>query len=197
MFSFDIHASPSDPTRFQDSGISGNGSNWDLAGGYTVDEENGKVTYVFTVTYKVRFATETCRGSLLPNGTTLQGNFAYGEKPTSFPRKFVLKRLSADAMKFWPSPTELDANKSRALWQFACNVVRDDVSRRSCSWAWLQQRWNYGKEYVRLLLKRERSPLTAEEQKTLTQCFRRNTPEEIRLYHIFLDLRKRSVVEHL
>ncbi|RDX51421.1 hypothetical protein OH76DRAFT_1481353 [Lentinus brumalis] len=196
MFSFYIHASPSDPTRFQDSGISGNGSNWDLVGGYTVDEENGKVTYMFTVTYKVRFATETCRGNLSPNGTTLQGNFTYGENPTSFPRKFVLKRLSADAMKFWPSPTELDANKSRALWQFACNVVRDEVARRSNSWTWLQQRWNYGKEYVSLRLKRERGPLTAEEQKALTECCRRNTPEEARLYYIFLDLRKRSIAEH-
>ncbi len=197
MISLDIHAAPADPKQFQASGYASNGTSWDLAGGYTVDGESGKVTYAFTITYKVRFVMESLRGNLLPNGTTLSGSLAYGNNPQSLPFDFVLKRLSVEAMKFWPSPAELDANKPRALWKFACNAVRDGVARGSHSWEWLQQRWNNGKDYVRLRYKKDTTPLTAKEEKTLSECYRRNTPEEARMYQIFLDLRRRSVPVHL
>lgn len=197
MVSLEIHASPSDAKRFQASGTATNGSNWDLSGDYKVEGDNSSVMYAFAITYKARFATENFRGKLLSNGTMLWGTFAWGTNPVTFPNNFVFKRLSAEAMKFWPSPREYTANKSRALWQFACNAVRADVARKLHSWAWIQQRWNNGKEYVRLRHKMDMGPLTAEEERALSECYRRNTPEEARLYQIFLDLRRRSVPDHL
>ncbi|RPD59328.1 hypothetical protein L226DRAFT_314748 [Lentinus tigrinus ALCF2SS1-7] len=194
MLSLDIHASSSDAKQFQAAGIATNGSNWVLSGEYKVDE-SGKVTYALTITYKA-LVTENLRGQLSSNCTMLSGTFAWGDNPQSFPNNFVLKRLSAEAMKYWPSPAEWTANKNRALWKFACNAVRDDVSRRLHSWTYLQQRWNTGKEYVRLRHKMDMSPLSAEEERALSECYRRNTPEEARLYQIFLDLRRRSVPDH-
>ncbi|KAI0683773.1 hypothetical protein C8T65DRAFT_749288 [Cerioporus squamosus] len=192
MDCIDFHASPSDAKRFQASGFATTGHAWDITGGYTVDGESGKVTYVFTRIYKSRFDSETFRGSLSSNGTTLLCNWKCGYGDLNF----MYKRLSADAMKFWPSPAELDANKCRALWKFACNAVRFDVARRLHSWTWLQQRWENGKEYLRLRHKQALGKLTAEEESMLSGCYRRNTPEEASLYQIFLDVRMRSVPDH-
>lgn len=197
MLALNLQVSSANPKQFQDSGIAANGTDWTLSGEYMVDPEGGKVTYAFTITYKARWITESFRGELKDTGTELSGTYGYGAKPTSMEYSFVFKRLSCEVMRFWPSPKELTENKNRALWRFAYHSVLAETRRRMGSWGVLRERWDNARRYVTLLHKRDTTGLSDDEDRHLADCRRNMTPEEARLSYIYLDLRKRSVPEHL
>ncbi|KAI1785580.1 hypothetical protein LXA43DRAFT_1037408 [Ganoderma leucocontextum] len=191
MLSLDLHVSSTDAKQFYCKGIAPNGTDWNLTGEYAISEE-GKVQYTFSITYVARFPTQNFAGELDESGATFSGSWGYGDKPFTF----IFKRLSSEIMRFYPTPTELAENKARALWRFAIAATAAQACRKMGSWSWLRQRWQTGQRYAELVIRRDISPLAAEETVDLARCQRSMTPEEARLYQIFRDLRQRSIPVH-
>ncbi|TBU25684.1 hypothetical protein BD311DRAFT_492317 [Dichomitus squalens] len=191
MFSLDLHVCPNNPKQFQCNGIAPNGTDWSLTGDYTI-MEGGVVQYNFSVRYVARFATQHFSGRLDDHGSTLSGTWGFDDKPFVF----YFKRLPSELMRFYPSPAELASNKARALWHFATSAIHAQVQRDMGSWNWLQERWQRGKRYVELTVRREFYQLTSEETADLARCHRIMTPEEAGLYQIFRDLRERAIPMH-
>ena len=193
MISLDLHASPSDDTRFQSTGSAPNGTIWNLTGQYVIFEEH-EAHYMFTIAYTDGRKSQCFSAELDEGGTTLSGTWGYRHKP--FP--FVFKRLPSHLMCFYPTPTELVLNKPKALWRFAIHATRDQVSRKRASCWWLQQRWEIGQRYARLIMRRDSDPsqFTPEDVVELARCQRAMTSEEARLFNIFIAHCTRSVPIH-
>ena len=196
MLSLDLHASPDDPKCFKCKGVAPNGTDWDLAGGYTVSD-GGEVSYTFKIVYVARYyAPQEFSGKLDKSGTTLSGLWTGQGGDSDKPSLFLFKRLSPEVMRFYPTPTELAASKPRALWLFAISTVLDQVSRRRNSWRWLQKRWETGQRYAQLIMHRETSILSPEEVTDLASCQRAMTWQQARLFNIFIDFCERTIPIH-
>ena len=191
MISLDIHVSSMNPQQFHSQGIAPNGTDWSLVGAYAVAED-GNVQYNFNITYASRFSPQIFSGRLDESGTTLTGSWGFSDTPFSF----MFKRLSSEAMRFYPTPTELVENKPRALWRFAISVVRSQLRQSMCSWSHLRERWQTGQRYAELTIRSDISQLAPPEVAKLARYRRVMTPAEARLYRIFRDLRERSIPIH-
>ncbi|PIL29961.1 hypothetical protein GSI_07872 [Ganoderma sinense ZZ0214-1] len=192
MVALDLHVSTTDTKEFYCKGIAPNGTDWSLSGQCAVSED-GKTQYNFTISFAARFDTQFFSGQLDESGTALSGSWGFDD---SKPFAFIFKRLSSEVMRFYPTPSELAANKPRALWRFAISATIAQACGKMGSWEWLRKRWQTGQRYAELVIRKTISPLTAEETTELSSCQRSMTPEEARLYQIFRDLRERSIPVH-
>ncbi|PIL29979.1 hypothetical protein GSI_07890 [Ganoderma sinense ZZ0214-1] len=183
MISLDLHAdSQAKSKSFQSKGLAPDGSDWKLTGEYALSD-NGQVHYTFSIAYVND--TQHFTGQLDESGTTLSGSW---RRSGHVAFSFLFKRLSPDLMRVYPTPTELAANRPRALWLFAFSVIKDRRSRKKTSWKWFQTRWKTGQQYARLVMRsRETSPFTAEEANDLAKCHRDMTPKEARVFNIFIE----------
>ncbi|KAM5542287.1 hypothetical protein V8D89_004160 [Ganoderma adspersum] len=183
MISLDLHVSSSNRKHFQSARTALNGTDWNLAGEYTIFEEH-EAHYMFTITYTDHRKAQYFSAELDKGGTTLSGSWGYHHKP--FP--FIFKHLPSNVMCFYPTPAELTLSKPRVLWRFAIHATRDQVSQKRASFWWLQKRWEIGQRYARLVMWRnsEMVRLTPEEVAELSRCQCAMTWEEARLFNIFI-----------
>jgi hypothetical protein len=72
-------------------------------------------------------------------------------------------------MCFFPPPAVLQANSSKALWQFAIAAVRYGVRRGSWSWSFFKARADSRKRFIELYVRSTRfgRPLNRNEQEEL------------------------------
>ena len=199
MISFDLHAAALNDNRFIASGISHTGTRWKLVG--VVEQgADGCPAYNFTVTYAARFGPRRFCGTLTDHGRVFSGSWSRPSRNED--GIFYLKRLSCDAMRFWPSLDDLNTNRPRSLWRFATQAVLDRVRRRVFSGSRLLERLATRRHYVQLI----RADIdglalsftgTGEELETTRRCLLAMTPFEARFYRMVYEYRIRLAPKHL
>nr|VWO95794.1 Zn(2)-C6 fungal-type domain-containing protein [Ganoderma boninense] len=199
MVSFDLHAARFKENQFVASGISHTGTRWKLVG---VAEQgaDGRATYIFTVTYAARFGPRRFCGALTDNGRVFSGTWS--RMSHNDDGIFYLKKLSCDAMRFWPSLDDLDLNKPRSLWRFAIRAVLDQVRRRLFAKSRLRERLATRRHYVQLIRANlDGLPLSltesGEELERAKQCLFAMTPSEAQFYRMVYEYRQRLAPKHL
>lgn len=163
-FSFDFHASPTDPQQV--IAVPLPSMPWTctratLTGTFTGLDEDGYRTYVIS---------EANNTSTLPAGYTKvtlseDESALVGEKDVALsfstsgpkPRVVIKKGSSPDIMQFYPRPSELQGNKASALWRFAISAVLHDIRRRRFSWGFLKERRDRKHLLASLLLAESRN----------------------------------------
>lgn len=199
MISFDIHASAFKEDQFVASGISHTGTRWKLVGAVE-QHADGRPIYTFTVTYAARFGPRRFCGTLGDHGRVFSGLW------TCITRKddgiFYLKRLSCDAMRFWPPLNDLDINKPKSLWQFATRAVLDQVRRRLLAKSRLRERLATRRRYIQLIridLEGLALSFTGPEAglEETRRCLLAMTPSEARFYRMVYEYRLRLAPKHL
>ncbi|KAM5542294.1 hypothetical protein V8D89_004167 [Ganoderma adspersum] len=198
MISFDLHAAAFKQNQFVASGISHTDTHWKLVG-VVEQHADGRPTYAFTVTYAARFGPRRFCGTLGDHGRVFSGLWS------SITRNddgiFYLKRLSCDAMRFWPPLNDLDINKPRSLWQFATRAVLDQVRRRLLAKSRLRERLATRRRYIQLIrtdLEGLALSFTGSEERLeeTKRCLLAMTPSEARFYRMVYEYRLRLAPKH-
>ncbi|TCD65461.1 hypothetical protein EIP91_002675 [Steccherinum ochraceum] len=97
---------------------------------------------------------------------------------------FIYRRIPAEVMVLRPSPSELSANKYRALWQFAIKYARREVTKKAWSWSYFAERRRIRERYIKLNIQHwwyGRS-LTDEEHVEFLECRKALTTAESLFY---------------
>ncbi|KAI0762326.1 hypothetical protein C8Q74DRAFT_143012 [Fomes fomentarius] len=197
MLSLDLHAATSKPKQFVASGSIPSGTRWKLVGQIRTDGEDrdGGPTYVFTVTYAARLWPRRFQGTLSDNNRVFSGTWSCMSNNES--GNFYFKRLTCDAMRFWPLSMESGGNKARALWHFVLRTIQDQVQRRLLATSRLQQRQEIRQHYLRIIRTEGAVPDGSEEEiEAMRNCYLSMTPSEARYYHMIYEYRQRLVPKH-
>ncbi len=197
MISLDFHAARFKDNQFFASGIAPTGTRWKLVGAVDQDAD-GRTTCIFTITYAARSQPRRFCGALSECGRVFSGSWSCISSNEE--GIFFLKRLSCDAMRFWPSLNDLDINKPRSLWRFATRAVLDQVRRQLLATSRLRERLATRRCYIQLIrasLDGMGLPSTEEELDAMRRCFLAMTPSEARYYRMVYESRQRLAPKHL
>ncbi|RPD59334.1 hypothetical protein L227DRAFT_576182 [Lentinus tigrinus ALCF2SS1-6] len=132
---------------FHGSGIEFDGDPYGISG-TVVHSPDGTVFVSWTLSYSGDF--KIYYSGRLVDELTIMGTRSYDRNHAVVDWAFVLKKLPAEDLPFYPSPTELSENKYRALWKYAINVTLNNIRRRWCTWSYFAQRRDARKTYVEL-----------------------------------------------
>jgi hypothetical protein len=127
------------------------------------------VNFSFKQTFPARFSPLYFAGSWDISTQSLSGTWGEEADPRTHPGVFIFKRMLPECMCFFPPPTVLQANSSKALWQFAIAAVRYGVRRGSWSWSFFKARADSRKRFIELYIRSTRfgRPLSRNEQEEL------------------------------
>ena len=191
----DLHAATSKPRQFVASGSIPSGTRWKLVGLIKDGEgdSSGHTVYVFTVTYAARLWPRRFTGTLSDNGRVFSGSWTCTSDNES--GNFYLKRLTCDAMRFWPRSLELQRQRARALWSFALLAIRDQVQRQLLAKSRLAERQTIRQHYLQFIRSEGRYE-SDEEIERMRNCYLSMTPSEARYYHMIYEYRQRLAPKH-
>ncbi|KAI0735979.1 hypothetical protein C8Q76DRAFT_766166 [Earliella scabrosa] len=195
MMTLDLHAATSKPRQFVASGSIPSGTRWKLVGLIKDGEgdSSGNTAYVFTVTYAARLWPRRFTGTLSDNGRIFSGSWTCTSDNES--GNFYLKRLTCDAMRFWPRSLELQPQRARALWSFALLAIRDQVQRQLLAKSRLSERQTIRQHYLQFIRSEGRYE-SDEEIERMRNCYLSMTPSEARYYHMIYEYRQRLAPKH-
>ncbi|KAJ7228211.1 hypothetical protein GGX14DRAFT_346568 [Mycena pura] len=145
-----------------------NMSDFTIAG--ECSQQNVEITnFKFKKTFPARYAPLHFAGSWNSETQSLSGTWGEESDARTHPGVFIFKRTLPDCMCFYPAPAVLQANQSRALWQFAIAAVRHGVRREAWSWTFFEQRAANRKRFTELYIRNTRfgKPLSRSEEEEL------------------------------
>ncbi|TFK85020.1 hypothetical protein K466DRAFT_647032 [Polyporus arcularius HHB13444] len=217
MISVHVHAV--DSTHFEATSHTPNGTAYTLSGECLCDED-GRISFVFSIRYAARFDPLYFRGYIYDKGTTFIG--LWGTTPEAcadamFHRSsssaedsqstlvmsdaidnhFIFKRLPPWLMCCRPDPVVYQLNKPRALWKYALTAAREMVGRHLFTWSYFKRRRDNRKRYVELLIRLNYADLDEEEVMELARIRQTLTAADARLYETRYEYELRSTPIHL
>ncbi|KAI0716104.1 hypothetical protein C8T65DRAFT_642063 [Cerioporus squamosus] len=182
-FHYTVERNAATVEDFHGTGIEFDGDKFDISG-TVVHSPDGTVFVAWTLTYVGNF--KIYYSGRLVDERTIMGTRFYDFDSTSGASKdqdwsFVLKKLPAEYLPFYPSPQELSENKYRALWKYAINTTLNNIRRRWWTWSYFVQRREARKEYVELTwdMVDRRSP---DHDSRMSAIGRKCTPRDVRFY---------------
>jgi len=127
------------------------------------------VNFSFKQTFPARFPPLYFAGSWDSSTQSLSGSWGEESDPRTHPGVFIFKRMLPECMCFFPPPTVLKENSSKALWNFATQAVLYGVRRGAWSWSFFEQRAQSRKRFIELYIRNTRfgRPLTRTEEEEL------------------------------
>jgi hypothetical protein len=127
------------------------------------------VNFSFKQTFPTRFPPVYFTGSWVSSTESLSGTWGEASDPRTHSGVFIFKRTPPECMCFFPPPTVLKQNNSKALWQFSIAAVRYGVRKNTWSWSFFEQRAKSRKRFVELYIRSTRfgRPLTRNEEEEL------------------------------
>ena len=163
---------------FHSSGVEFDGDPFNISG-TVVHSPDGAVFVSWTLSYAGGF--RLLYSGQLIDECTIVGTRSYDFDPTFVDRSFVLKKLPADHLPFYPSPREMSESKYRALWKYAINVTVNNIRRRWWTWSYFVQRREARKTYIELAFDMldNHSP---DHSARMSAIGRICTPQDIRFY---------------
>ena len=195
MMSLDLHAATSTENQFIASGSLPIGTRWKLVGEVRLDPIDQALTYIFTITYAARHWPRRFTGTLSADGRTFSGHwFCTSHRDGG---EFFFKRLTCEAMRFWPREDALDANRPRELWRFATAAVRDRVRKQLFSRSHIEERQGVRQRYLQIIRVGEDIRPSEKERSEVSRCYLSMTPSEARYYRMVHEYRQRIAPKHL
>ncbi|KAI0757703.1 hypothetical protein C8Q80DRAFT_1091665 [Daedaleopsis nitida] len=197
MLSLDLHAATSRAAQFIASGSIPSGTRWKLVG-MVKDESDHKsaAPYTFTITYAARLWPRRFHGTLSDDGRVFSGRWACTSNESG---TFFFKRLTCDAMRFWPlsQTVKLEKATPKALWEFALRAVQDQVRRQLLSRFRLDERQDNRQRYLQII-RAEGAFLhiSEEDLEAVRRCYLSMTPSEARYYYMIYEYRQRLAPKH-
>ena len=182
--------------QFVASGSTPSGTSWKLVGLIKADpdqDRDGATRYLFTISYAAHFPPKQFEGTLSDNNRILSGTWTLPSGNVH--GRFFFKRLTSEAMRFWPSSTELQLGKPRALWRFALRTVQDQVRRRLFSASYFAERQKTRQSYLQII-RSHRKPHTEYDHNATTRCYLSMTPSEARYYSMVDEYRQELSPKH-
>ncbi|KAJ6561494.1 hypothetical protein DFH09DRAFT_1160085 [Mycena vulgaris] len=156
------------------------------------------VNFTFKQTFPARFSPLYFAGSWSSVSQSLSGTWGDESDPRTHSGVFTFKRTVPECMTFFPAPPVLEANQSRALWQFAIESVRYGVRRGQWSWSFFKQRADARKRFIELYIRSTRfgKPLNRNEQEELGLLKKSFTVADSRFYHSIAESQIRVTTDH-
>ncbi len=177
-FHYTVERNAATTEDFHGTGIEFDGDRFDISG-TVVHSPDGTVFVSWTLSYVGDF--NIFYTGRLVDERTILGTRSYDLNPTSQDWSFVLKKLPAEDLPFYPSPRELSENKYRALWGYAINVTLNNVRRRLWTWSYFVQRREARKTYVELTWDMVDRP-SPDHDSRMSAIGRMCTPKDVRFY---------------
>ncbi|TFK81228.1 hypothetical protein K466DRAFT_558153 [Polyporus arcularius HHB13444] len=177
-FHYTVERNAATTEDFHGTGIEFDGDRFDISG-TVVHSPDGTVFISWTLSYVGDF--NIFYTGRLVDERTILGTRSYDLNPTSQDWSFVLKKLPAEDLPFYPSPRELSENKYRALWGYAINVTLNNVRRRLWTWSYFVQRREARKTYVELTWDMVDRP-SPDHDSRMSAIGRMCTPKDVRFY---------------
>lgn len=196
MMSLDLHAATSKLGKFIASGCLPIGTRWKLVGEEKTHLDDGTLSYEFTITYAARLWPRRFNGTLSADKRTFSGRWLCTSN--SDRGEFFFKRLTCEAMRFWPRREAFSANAPRALWSFATKAVRDGVRKELFSRSRIEARQSVRQRYLKIIRKGEKVCMDNEEEVAeVVRCYLSMTPSEAKYYRMVYEYRERLAPKHL
>ncbi|KAF7302096.1 hypothetical protein MIND_00776400 [Mycena indigotica] len=176
-----------------------NMSDFTIAGECGNNQQNmDTIGFKFKQSFPTRYAPLYFSGSWTSDTNSLTGTWGEESDPRTHPGVFIFKRMSPDCLTFFPAPSELGIEPSRALWKFAIEAVRYAVSRQGWSWAFFEQRAARRKRFIELYIRDTQfgKPLAAVEQEELGMLRKGFTVADSRFFHSVAERQIRLTTDH-
>ena len=193
MTSLTFQSVPDNPSALHGSGVDVDALLYTIEGQHSISDQ-GVTEVRFTVSYDSGDPTEYFVGHLDHNGA-LVGHQGYAEDVSEENHSclFVFRNVPAEIMAWYPSPTELEQNKPRALWKFALEAVMMQIRRKGFSWKYFKERRDHRRRYIELSMRSvigSGPPLSVEENTEFLKLLKSLLPIDALYY---LSARKRMV----
>ncbi|KAJ7639351.1 hypothetical protein FB45DRAFT_1024083 [Roridomyces roridus] len=166
--------------------------------GECITHDEHIVTFSFKQTFPSRFTAVYFSGSWTSETECLSGTWGEESNARTHPGVFIFRRTAPEAMCFFPAPTALRKNKSRALWSFAIEAVRYGVRRDGWAWSFFQQRADKRKRFIELYIRNTRfgKPLDDTEQEELREILKLTAAADSRFLHSLAEKQIRMTADH-
>ncbi|KAJ6458650.1 hypothetical protein C8R47DRAFT_995099, partial [Mycena vitilis] len=152
----------------------------------------------FKQTFPARFPPLYFAGSWESSTESLSGTWGDESDPRTHNGVFIFKRSPPESLCFYPAPIVLEANRSKALWQFAIAAVRYGVRKGAWSWSFFEQRAGNRTRFVQLYIRKTRfgKPLSHREEEELGLLKKSFTTADSRFFHSMAENQIRITTDH-
>ncbi|KAJ7129233.1 hypothetical protein C8R44DRAFT_776236 [Mycena epipterygia] len=156
------------------------------------------VNFTFKQSFPARYSPVYFAGTWNSATQSLSGTWGDESDARSHKGVFIFKQTVPECMCFFPAPTVLQANRSRALWLFAIEAVRYGVRRGTWSWSFFQQRADSRKRFIELYIRNTRfgKPLNRSEEEELGLLQKSFTSADSRFFHSIAESQIRVTTDH-
>ncbi|KAI0353185.1 hypothetical protein OH77DRAFT_1407357 [Trametes cingulata] len=196
MVSFRIHYSRKDYEDFKATGTyAEDGAQYEVSG-QCIQEDGGTIRYEWTMTYAHGYTTHYYVGRL-EDEYTLRGSAGPYSDVKTDAGSFILKRISAEHLCFYPSPKlMLSGRRPRELWHYAISAILHDVRRRNWTWAYFAARRDIRKGYLKLKSSLHRRAYTPDEFEELCRILQACTTKDARFYQSLVQQIDQTIPHH-
>ncbi|KAF7297297.1 hypothetical protein MIND_00962900 [Mycena indigotica] len=156
------------------------------------------IKITFKQTFPTRFPAQYYAGVWSRATHSLTGTWGAEADAKTHGGVFIFKRVDPEHMCFFPALSELQSNKSRALWNFALSAVLYQVRKQTLSWTFYKERSYARKRFVDLYIRNTRfgKPLNRQEEKELGLIKKSFTTADSRFYHSIAEAKIRVTTGH-
>lgn len=156
------------------------------------------INFKFTQRFPTRYASLYFSGEWHNETQSLAGTWGEESDPRTHPGVFLFKRTQPEPMTFFPAPSELQTNPSRALWKYAISAVRYGVRRSHWSWAFFEERAARRKRFIELYIRDTTfgRPLSRAEEDELGLLKKSFTVADSRFIHSIAEREIRHTTDH-
>ncbi|KAJ7757035.1 hypothetical protein B0H16DRAFT_1721499 [Mycena metata] len=176
-----------------------NQSDFTIMGECRAGDEPGIVSFTWKRSFPARFPTQYFAGTWNVATDTLSGKYGLDEDPSTHGGSFVFKRLTLEHTCFVPSPSDLEANKPRALWAFAIGAVVYDIRKSRWSWAFFKERRDARKRFVEFHIRSTKKfgpPMTDDDWAEFARLKKTLTSADSRFIYSLAQNEIRATTEH-
>jgi len=183
--------------QFQGTNVAARGIEVDWSGSCKKTEDLNIFEVTLMRSFRTRLSPQYWKGKLNLATGNVVGEAYMDESYTLAGFTFLLTRTSPEYLRWRPSPSSLEENKYRSLWNYAISAVIADVRRNSWSWSYFKERGQARRRWVGLSVRSEFGiELSPEESSELMEHSRSFLPADARFYYSLVFREKRIQPEH-
>ncbi|CAK5278153.1 unnamed protein product [Mycena citricolor] len=158
----------------------------------------------FTRFFSTRLPPHYYYGTWDPDAQIMSGTLGLSDDPVDHMATFVYRQMDPRYLALAPTPAQLQDGRSRALWRFAIEAVRQDVQRSRWAWSYFKGRRDHRLQFVKLSIRSGGGTtnipygpsLTKAEVVSFSLLKQRMTSADSRFYHSLVEQEYRHIVSH-
>jgi hypothetical protein len=198
--------------RFTGEGTVQDGTDFTIDGDcHSLDNGTGDISVKYTRSFSTSSPPQYFLGTWEASSQCLTGTWQENDEPVENESDesegceehgssyfLVHRRTSQNDLCFLPPPSSFEANRTRALWRFALDAVRQRVRQKMWCWDFFRERRDNRVQFVDLSVRRKEygKPLSEEEDDTFSRIQQNLTTPDLILYNSLVERQMRMTPSH-